>query len=106
MSRLTAHEERYQQPADPVTLEVERDRDARPRTPIERIDSDIHGCPDGPIDTMDGPSPWRIDRGDLRRDPALGETDAPGRHASGADAWWMISIHTAAHNVLLPCAEP
>ena len=44
--RLPADDERHEQLADPVPLEVELDSHARPCTVIERLDGAIHDLPD------------------------------------------------------------
>src|SRR5215217_7628746 len=59
--RLPADDERDEQLAEPVPLEVELDRHARSRTVVERLDGAVHDPPDRAVDTANGPAPRRTD---------------------------------------------
>src|SRR5262249_59144703 len=65
LPRLPADDERHEQPADPVPLELEGDRDARPLAAIERLDR-ARGRPGHrAVRRAVGPGPRRIQFGDL-----------------------------------------
>src|ERR671919_2220977 len=48
---LPADDERHEELADPMALEVQLDRHARPFTVVERLDRTLHHSSDGPVDT-------------------------------------------------------
>jgi hypothetical protein len=57
---LSANHQRYEQSADPVPLEIELDRHTG-LCAVERLNGDVYGRPDRPIDAVDGPGPRRAD---------------------------------------------
>src|SRR6266545_6887978 len=77
--RLSADDERHQQLADPVSLEVEIDRHARTLSVLERLDRTLDHPPDGAIDTANGPAVRRIQLAHLHRHRPFAATNPAGR---------------------------
>src|SRR5215208_279173 len=50
----------YERHADPVPLEVKRERDTRSCAVVERFDGEVRVWPDRSSDTVSGPAPGRI----------------------------------------------
>ena len=88
LGRHAADDVQREQLADPVPLEVERDRDPRSCAVAERLDGDGRAWPERSVDTVTGPAPGRTELRDLLRrrlldapDPADG--GEPRSHAGG-----------------------
>src|ERR1700733_657687 len=69
--RLAAHDERHEQLADSVALEVEGDRDTGACARVKRLDRHVHSRADRPVDAVIGPHPRRSELRYLRLAPAL-----------------------------------
>src|SRR6266566_335011 len=68
-------DERYEHFSDPVALEIDVDRDARPCAVAQRCDGNVHNRPDRSVDTVSSPVSGGIDLRYLRRRRPLNSTD-------------------------------
>src|SRR5215212_11575360 len=68
----------YERHTDPVSLEVECDRDTGSCAVVEWFDGDVRAWPDWSSDTVSGPARWGIDLGYLLGHGPLGATDPAG----------------------------
>src|SRR6266511_2177757 len=103
--RLPPHEERHEQPADPVALEVERDRHARTIAVPERLDGALDDPPDRAVDTANGPAARTIQLGELHRHRPLARTDPPGHDGPRAHGGSDVALPARGHRALLPLGE-
>src|SRR6266508_1732717 len=103
--RLSADDERHQQLADPVSLEVEIDRHARTLAVIERLDRTLNHPPDGAIDTANGPAVRRIQLAQLDRHCPVSATDSAGDDNSRARDNRAFALPAHADNALLPIRQ-
>src|SRR5439155_18038417 len=101
---LPTDHERHEQPAEPVPLEVERDRHARTPAVRKRLDRTFDHPPDWPVATANGPATRRID-GDLCRHHLLAATDSPGHDGLRTHGVRRIVLPSRGHDALLPLGK-
>jgi hypothetical protein len=71
-----------------------------------RVDGDVHGRPDGPVDATNTPRAGRIDVAHLRRHGALGEADATGGQTAVPHRGGTSVLHVPVDAAGLPLDEP
>jgi uncharacterized membrane protein YfcA len=102
--RLAADDERDEQSADAVPVEV--DRDGQPGTGFgQGFHGDVDGGADGSVDALHSPCPGCVDAGYLGGDGPVGPADAAGGQALGAHLRGAGRVEAAVDDALLPFVE-
>src|SRR6266496_3415109 len=103
--RLSADDERNEQLADPVPLELEGDRHAGPLAVIERLDRAFGSRDDRAADTAHRPGPRRAHLDHLLGPGQLPRTDPPGHQGSRAHRERCVPFPSGGYDATLPIGE-